>query len=88
MFMSLLIKKYRLISRYSCVTVIKIFIIVPSLKYIAKRSYSNLLKHMLPCNAQIMLFGKKKIAINNIAMIIKSLNISIIIAITTTNIQI
>ena len=39
MFMSLLIKKYRLISRYSCVTVIKIFIIVPSLKYIAKRSY-------------------------------------------------
>ena len=88
MFIPLFIKKYRLISRYSCVAVIKIFIIVPSLKYIAKRSYSNLLKHMLPCNAQIMLFGKKKITINNIAMIIKSLNINIVIARVTTNIQI
>lgn len=39
MFIPLFIKKYRLISRYSCVAVIKIFIIVPSLKYIAKRSY-------------------------------------------------
>lgn len=35
-----------------------------------------------------MLFGKKKIAINNIAMIIKSLNISIIIARVTVNMQI